>query len=230
MKRWALIYKIYLEGIKGTFEDVLEDFDKGIKEVVSAVLNLSLIDLVNAVLGIITGWVGRILTIPDVGLREVTLEAVRETGKANRLIRLDDAVRGVFGAYITTIGTWTTTGKNELHDVVVTWMARFSWTLFKRVKFVLKAIKVTSEADLIKLYLDSWLGRIKLLRGIGIVIGIIAAVLKIGTILTAFSLIQSIEELTDRVLPQDSRRIRHRTYHRSRVNLRRGADTAHVTQ
>jgi len=175
-----------------------------------------------------TGIVGIVVTMPFQGARTIVVAALRDRGIHNRLIRVDDAVDGFFGAMIKMFNEVTLTSENGVFDLFLQMFSRWLYRLIKGLKFLPGLIQAKDEFDFITLVRNSWIKRIRLYKIAVLVLGIAAAVVGISTSVAFLAIPLYWSEIGKKILAQDSKIVRKRRRGRFqyRVNLRAGPDTA----
>lgn len=228
-----LVLRIYARGIRQSWEEILDKWETGSRRVVRAIVTLKPIEAINAVLDLVTGWGVIVLAIPDRGLETFVLERAHELRVHNRLMTVQAAIRGIYDAQVALIGAVTFTGPDSLQSLIVSGTARFFWRLVKHVKLLRALLRVGSEAELVQVFIDSWLGKLKLLRAVGFAVAVLLIFVKLGTICLTISWLWSFEAFRQRILPQDARRVRVRIHvsgigsasSQKRLNAGPGPDT-----
>lgn len=208
MNKFRLIAEIYALGIEGVGQELVRRWGFFMTSFWNHVSRLQLLAAFDDVLGMFSGSLGLILTIPDRGIAEKIVQSLTEQKLHNKLIRVDEAARGFFLSQADFITFATGTGQNSVGEVIVRWFARFSYQLVKNIQLLRSLLKVKNEADMIELLLKKFLGPLRLARFVGTVLAIVATVLKVGVIVSAIGFSFGRDSFDRFILPQTSLRKR----------------------
>lgn len=185
--------------------------------------------MLEAVLNFGTGFAGRILAVPFIGLQKRIQNMLKTRGLHNKLIRADKAVEWAFESNIAFIQTVTMTRASGILEWIATTAARWLWMTFKRWSFLWKLAHVKNEIELVNLFIDKFVKRIGTLRMVGLIIGGFVTLLWAGAQLMAVGMAITVWDGTAEklFLPQDSSRKRVSvSSYEKRVNKRTGKDKA----
>jgi len=222
-----IVLEIYRLGIIESIDEIIEKFDRFIGGLWDAFPNP--FKMLDVFFVFMSGWLQVALNIPDQGIKRLAKDWAIAEGVHNKLIRVDDAIEGIFETLIKLFGTVTLTGENGLVERLLTSVGLFVYNLVKRIKFLKALLGVKTAEDFIKLIVKKWRDRLGLLRVVAAIAGVAGVVVKLAVIVLGISTVLHFEAISRYVLAQDSRIEKRRGSHRHRVNRRRGPDTRRVT-
>jgi len=224
MTRWQLIFQAL--GLASTLDNVRTEWFDMVEKVAEAFPNP--LRVTEAILLGTSGMVSKFLLISHRGMFELFRLRLKADGMANRVTTLDKAARGAYAAFEQTFGELTFTGKNDLLEAILEWLAKFVYGLVKDIAFIRKLLKIKSEAELVALFLRKAKGTLVLARLLGVVLAVVFALASLSFGISFAMLYLGADALYEFVLPQDSRRERVKVPKgetvRKRVNLGPGPD------
>jgi len=214
----ALVIRIYRLGTGAAFEALGDKFS-------TLVLNLLKhfprpLKMADDIIMFLTGFTGIVLTIPDMGVRELVMEHIELKKIRGRALRADVAVASFFDAQIEGIKTATGTGENSLVEFMLQRAAFALYSFILKVKFLAAVLKVKSAEELAQVWIQSWRSKFNVLRAVAIVFALVAGALKLGVIFSAASFVLGYPAFAKNFFRQDNPRVKHSKY-LARVSSRR---------
>lgn len=212
-----LAVRIYRRGVQEAILLVSEKLAEGLTELTRSIPNP--IKILNALVKLATGWMGVVITIPELGVMGELKDALKALKANQRVIRSDVAILSGPENLRNFVTVLTNTNENTLRQQLTQSFTTWIYNTVKKVKFLRALIRAQTAlefGDVFDKRLESVIRKFKLLAFY--LLGV-AAITKLAFLISAFATAWLMEqELLESSLPNDSERVwrKHSGAHRRR--------------
>jgi len=167
--------------VEGTIRGLIRHLNDHLDDFFAAFPNP--VAMLDVLVNFFTGLPGIFVSAPFVAMEIAIIKRLKALKVHNRLMTLENAVHMAFDAHAEVARQITFTDSSGLLGWLGGVIGRFLWTFAKRLKLLRDLLGAKSEAEVIRVVINSLKSRVSLLRVVAMVIGIVLAIEWLGFLL-----------------------------------------------